>query len=83
MRWPDDAGTCSAILSHLALRAEEATSADMPVVPAVVDAALVLPLTYDDYINALQRERADSASASDKQLLTQAHSRGVQTPGGI
>ena len=63
MRWPDDAGTCSAILSHLALRAEEATSADMPVVPAVVDAALVSPLEYDDYIKALQRERANNASA--------------------
>ena len=83
MRWPDDAGTCSAILSHLALRAEEATSADMPVVPAVVDVAHVLPLEYGDYIKALQHERANDASASDKQTLTQAYSRGVQTPGGI
>ena len=46
MRWPDDAGTCSAILSHLALRAEKATSSDMPVVAAVVHVALVYLWRY-------------------------------------
>ena len=30
MRWPDDAGACSAVLSHLALRAENATPVELP-----------------------------------------------------
>ena len=83
MRWPDDVGACSAVLSHLALRVEEAGSAEMPVVSAVVPVVPVCPLEYGAYVDALQRERAGNASDADSLTLSHAQSRGVQTPGGI
>ena len=83
MRWPDDAGTCSAILSHLALRAEKASSSDMPVVSADVNVAMSLPLEYGVYIDALQRTRAGGTDECDVLTLSHSRERGVQTPGGI
>ena len=83
MRWPDDVGACSAALSHLALRAENASSAEMPVVSAVVPVVPVCPLEYGAYVDAMQRDRAGDASDEDRLTLSHAQSRGVQTPGGI
>ena len=62
MRWPDDADACSAVLSHLALRAENATSAELPVVSAVVPVVSICPVEYGVYVDALQRDRVGTAS---------------------
>ena len=83
MRWPDDADACSAVLSHLALRAENATSAELPVVSAVVPVVPICPVEYGVYVDALQRDRVGTASETDRLTLSHARSRGVQTPGGI
>ena len=76
-------GACSAVLSHLALRAENASSAEMPVVSAVVPVVPVCPLEYGAYVDAMQRDRAGDASDEDRLTLSHAQSGGVQTPGGI
>jgi hypothetical protein len=76
-------GACSAVLSHLALRAENASSAEMPVVSAVVPVVPVFPLEYGAYVDTMQRDRAGDASDKDRLTLSHAQSRGVQTPGGI
>ena len=70
----------SAVLS---LRAESATSTDLPVVSAVVPVDPVSPVEYGEYIGAMRRERAGTANSADGTTLSRAHSLGVQTPGGI
>ena len=63
MRWPDDAGACSAVLSHLALRAENTTPVELPVVSTVVPVVPVGPVEYGAYVDALQRDYTPPAQA--------------------
>jgi hypothetical protein len=76
MRWPDDAGACKAVLSHLALGAEAnvapafGSSGTVAHADGPLSTVTLEPVSYSDYVEAARRHRLGTPEPYDEVTLS-------------